>query len=188
LVEARHLLGPHLDSLRESLAVLGERLRDAVAHSVGGTVAGVAREAVRGLLASPDATPVTNVPSRASHPWGSEYGSERSRYEDDTSWPSEWPERQRDDDPRDVHVSPAMVASAPLRWSRALAVGFQTIAWWLRRQATHAPTWATLSIGALVALVAYWCGAALSSAVLSFLTLADAPQAATSSRGWSSLR
>ena len=115
--------------------------------------------------------------------WGSTYGSERSPYADeDSAWPSEWPDHDRYEDERPVATAPA-AASGPLRWARALAVGFQATAWWLRRKTRNAPICATLSLGLLLAVAAYWAGAALSSTVLSLLALAETPHATTS--GWS---
>jgi hypothetical protein len=185
LAQARHVLGRHVDDLRESLAVLGERLRDAVGHAVGGTVAGAVREAVRALLSAPGAIPLRVAGPGASSGWSSPY-RERSPYADEESvWPSEWPDHDRYEEERAVPMAPP-AGSGPLRWARALAVGFQAVAWWLRRKTQNPATWATLGLGVLVALAAYWAGAALSSTVLSLLALAETPHATTS--GWSSLR
>jgi hypothetical protein len=80
--------------------------------------------------------------------------------------------------------APVLVAAAPLRWVRALAVGCQTIAWWLRRHAGQGPLWATLGLGILVALAAYRAGATLSGAALSLLALADTPHPASATLAW----
>ena len=186
LIQARYVLGRHLDDLRESLAVLGERLRDAVGSAVGGTVAGAVRQAVSALLSGPEAIPLQIAGPRTSPGWGSSYSSERSHWADeDNAWPSEWPDHDRYEEDQPGSVSPPK-ASGPLRWARALAVGFQAVAWWLRRKTQSPTTWATLGLGVLVALTAYWAGAALSSTVLSLLALAEAPHATTS--GWSTMR
>jgi hypothetical protein len=188
LAQARRIFGRHLDDLRDALAVMGERLRDAVAHSVGGTVAGTAREVVRGLLASPEQSSFSPTPPRSSSHWGSLHDPERTRYdEDDNSWTRDWPDRQSYEDEPPVAASPVLVAPAPLRWARALAVGCHAVAWWLRRQASNAPAWATLGVGFVVAVAAYWAGATLSGAALSMLALADAPHA-TSTVAWPSSR
>jgi predicted PurR-regulated permease PerM len=73
-----------------------------------------------------------------------------------------------------------------VRWARALAVGLQAVAWWLRRKTQNPTTWATLGLGVVVAVAAYWAGAALSSTVLSPLAIAETPHATTS--GWSAMR
>ena len=189
LDQARHFLCRHLDDLREALAVVGERLRDAVAHSVGGTVSGAAREIVRGLLASPQAAPYPASTSPPVSAWGSHYSPARDPYEDDhNGWSSDWPDRSGYEEETPVAAPPAMVAPAPLRWARALAVGSQAVAWWLRRQASQGSTWVTLGLGLVVALAAYWAGAAVSTFVLSLLTLADAPHAPSSTQAWPSSR
>jgi hypothetical protein len=187
LTEAQHLIGRHLDSLRESLIVLGERLREAVAHSCGGSAAGVVKEVVRRLLASNESAPAYSS-SRSLRTWASDYDSDQNPYgDDDRAWGSEWSDRDPDD-LRSGPTSPPIIAPTPLRWSQALAVAFQTIAWWLRRKASETPTWATWAIGVIVAIAAYWCGAAMSGTVMKLLALAEVPTSTTSSRSWSSYR
>src|SRR6202011_404462 len=66
-------LAVHLDRLRNTLDTLGQRLREAVSHSVGEAVAGAVREAVHAVLADLNTrhllpNPPIRLP-RSSRPW-----------------------------------------------------------------------------------------------------------------------
>ncbi len=182
---ARRALAAHLDRLRQSLAALGERLREAVAQSAGGTAAGVVRQAVATLLAAPDAPLwATRPPGRSVHLWRNPY--DRDDVYDDEA-PDEWagPREVSEEDP--VPDMPP-TGSRLLRWARALAVGCQAAAWWLRRQAGRHASLTALGLGLLAALAAYAAGPAIAGAALALFVLADCPDAGPGTLPWPNTR
>ena len=52
--------------------------------------------------------------------------------------------------------------SPPAHRSRALALGLQAAAWWLRRRAAQCPVRSALGLGAAATLVAYLAGPAVA--------------------------
>jgi hypothetical protein len=106
LVQARHVLGWHLDDLRESLAVLGERVRDAVGNAVGGSVAKAVHEAVRALLSAPEAIPL-RVAGHGSLPAGTRpTGRSAPRAAEESACSSEWPDHHPYEADQPASVSP----------------------------------------------------------------------------------
>jgi hypothetical protein len=177
LAAGRRSLARHLDRLRQALDALGQRLREALAHTVGQAVAGAVREAMQAVLAG-GPRPARPVPGA------------RTRDPPAPLWhePQEppWPAEADDWMEGDEHAEPAPQAlpTPPQPQSRnlgrALLAGCETAAWWLRRQAGRGTAWAALGLG-LAAAVAVLAGGPLAAAglglagtALGLLGLADA--------------
>ena len=150
---ARALAG-HIDRLRDTLELLGERLRDAVARAVGQGVAGAAQDAVRSLLDDPY-LPSASVEDRpfARRPAAAWRDPRDDPWADD---PDDYYEARsyagRDEQDAASEPSPETVGR---RWGLALAVGCQAAAWWLRRKTGRLVTLTAAGVGLASALVAY---------------------------------
>jgi hypothetical protein len=187
LARAHRALTAHLERLRTTLAALTVRLREAVAQAVGGTVAGAVREAVHALVIEPPSghtpPPYRRAPPYRSPPaWGESrgYAPDDDPYDDTASadWRRDEPAAWRAvDEDEDRSAPPPLVAEPRrFRWHRALAVGCQAAAWWLRRQAGRCAALVALGIGLVAAGAAFTAGAGLAESALGLLTLADAVQ------------
>jgi hypothetical protein len=183
LKRAQRVLASHVDRLQETLVVLAERLRETVAQAVSNSLAGALREAVHALFtdteprrAPPRFSP--RSPYRPSSPWGEPDRDDREEEESErprADWSSDqsrgWREVECDSPP------PPRTPDSPqlrARWHSALAVGCQTAAWWLRRQATRVSAAAALGIGLLATGAAFIAGIGLAESALNLLSLADA--------------
>jgi hypothetical protein len=173
-------LARHLDRLRHTLDTLGQRLRDALAHAVGQAVAGAVQEAVHVVLANrpSPARPVPFDRPRAPPALSWEEPAE-------PPWPDEADGRAQEDWGDEPLPQPASSPRQPQprSFGRALLVGCETAAWWLRRQAGRGTAWAALGLG-LAAAVAVLAGGPLAAAglglagtALGLLGLADAARA-----------
>ena len=184
---ARRALTNHVDRLHETLVTLTERVRETVAQAVSNNLANAIREAVYALI--PDSAPC-RPPPRCYQPspyrqrptWGEPDRPDREE-EDDLpreDWSSE-PSRGW----REVAGEPPEATTAHgepqrhVRWHRAMALGCQAAAWWLRRQVTRASTVAALGIGVLATAAAFVAGLGLAEAALQLLSLADAVRSGT---------
>ncbi len=158
----RGRLARHLGRLQQSLDVVGEQARQAVASAVGRTMAEAIGEAVYETL-RPRAGPSYPQP-RSS--WYADRSATGRRDWDEPAWrreadSSSW----RDaygyddyDDPRYDDDSEPEDASAPhdqlraRRWGRAVAAGLHAAAWWLRRHPGQVSLLAALTVGAIAGL------------------------------------
>jgi hypothetical protein len=132
-------LAPHVTQLRRSLALLGERLRQTIASSVGRTVADVVSEAVDAALATPDdqAAPYrpcrpTSLPVRPRDWWDDPGESSWAHREEgygphDRTYDYGDADQEPDEQPQPQHDP------KPGRLVRALAAGLQAAGWWLQR-------------------------------------------------------
>jgi hypothetical protein len=155
----RRFLARHLSRLSDSLETLGALLRDAVAAAVGQAVADAVREAARAALAGPghgpgpdrprwDAPPAASAWDRPHRP---DDGSDSPRVDPDAAWPPE-------DETPGPEARPGRQGARP-RALRAVAVGLEASAWWLRRCAGRWCLGAAAAVGLAAALAAYALGA-----------------------------
>jgi len=173
----RWLVRRHLARLRESLETLTERVRDALAHAVGDAVASAVREAVRLLVDDS----VASLPARPS--W-QEHDPDRPSWQHEQSfWNDDYDDQLDDVDTVPEAMQPKSIPQAS-RWPRAIAIGFQAAAWWLRRQASRFPVVTTLGIGLAASVAAYAAsplmlvtGAGVIGAALGLMSLTDAVRA-----------
>jgi len=174
----RWLLRRHLARLRESLETLTERVRDALAHAVGDAVASAVREAVRLLVDDS----VVSLPAR---PAWHERDPDRPSWQDpeQSFWHDDYDDQLDDVDTVPEARQPESAPQASC-WPRALAIGFQAAAWWLRRQASRFPVTTTLGVGLAASVAAYAAsplmlvtGAGVIGAALGLMSLTDAVQA-----------
>ncbi len=154
----------HLGRLQQSLDVVGEQVRQAVASAVGRTIAEAIGEAVYEAL-RPRAGPSYPQP-RSS--WYADRSATGRRDWDEPAWrreadSSSWRDAYGYDDydaPRYDDDSEPEDASAPRdplrarRWGRAVAAGLHAAAWWLRRHPGQVSLLAALTVGAVVGLTA----------------------------------
>jgi len=185
---ARRSLDLHLERLHDTLAILTQRLRDAVAQAIGSTVAAAAREAIQVASTDPSCGPMTPQaaprPRYASPPrWG-----EPPRYPDDDpealqerEWRAEREQSWRfvDDDESPPADTDQPIQPQEVRLHRALSLGCQAAAWWLRRQVGRFSALAALGVGTVCTAAAYFVGTGLASSALGFLVLADAIHSGT---------
>jgi hypothetical protein len=159
---ARRSLAHHLERLRQALDALGQRLREALAHTVGQAVAGAVREAMQAVLGG-GPCPARTVPGDRTRDPPALLGHEPQE--------SPWPAETDDGREGEEYAEPAPQAAPrsaqpPSRGvGRALLVGCETAAWWLRRQAGRGAAWAALGLG-LAAAVAVLAGGPLAAAGL----------------------
>ncbi len=161
----RGRLARHLGRLQQSLDVVGEQVRQAVASAVGRTMAEAVGEAVYEAL-RPRAGPSTARP-RSS--WYSDHSGSTRRDWDEPAWrreadSSSWRDAYGYDDYADPHYddddSEQEDASSPhgqlraRRWGRAVAAGLHAAAWWLRRHPGQVSLMAALTVGTVVGLAA----------------------------------
>jgi hypothetical protein len=153
-------LSGHANRLRQTLDLLGRRLRETVATAVGQTVAVAVREAVHVVLTDFSGSAARGYdPVRDPDPSRSLWGRP-----DDTE-PDPWYEGpdpyDTDDvesDPGDVrgqHPTPDQARKPAPRWPLAVVVGCQAAAWWLRRRLAKLPVLAAVAVGVLSALATY---------------------------------
>jgi hypothetical protein len=172
------LVNRHLERLRRSLDLVGERLQESIADVVGRSMAEGVSEAVRRALAT-SASPVRPLTSSRDHD-----------YRPATSWRQE-PERPwwRDDEEPDagypdepdnledsLETSDARHGMGTERWARAVATALQAAAWWLRRNPERASVLAAFVVGltaGLVHLVAAASVAGLVASAIGLVHLAD---------------
>ena len=187
------LLSAQVRRLRVNLERLAAQVREAVARTVSQAVAEAAHEALQIVLEGPPAAsgPWQSRPEEFGRPWGTEADDRRGKpsrkprtlYESFT----EDNEPEQEIDPEDRDVSEDAPASArPRRWSRALTVGCQAAAWWLRRHPGRLSGLTATGIGVAAGLVALLASPLLANAgtvaatALSVLALADAARSAAS--------
>jgi hypothetical protein len=162
----------HLERVRESLDAWRQRVREALAQVVSDAATKAVREAVQTLAgaAEPDVPPTSwsrpaeeyrRAWSEPARPAWSSYSSsswEREEQEYDA------PDEEVEELPTAVSMSPmaATDLSPPAHRSRALALGLQAAAWWLRRRAARFPLRSALGLGTLATVVAYLAGPAVA--------------------------
>ena len=158
----RGRLARHLGRLQQSLDVVGEQVRQAVASAVGRTMAEAIGEAVYEAL-RPRAGP-SYPQSRSS--WYADRSATGRRDWDEPAWgreadSSSWRDAygyDNDDDPRydnDSEPEDASSLHEPLRarrWGRAMAAALHAAAWWLRRHPGQVSLLAALTVGTVVGL------------------------------------
>jgi hypothetical protein len=186
---AGRLLAAHVRRLRDTLARLAAEVRAAVARAVGRATGDAVRDALRVILDGPPAQPAArDPPEDAEGLWG----QPRQR-----RWPASpyherydpygLPQRETDsleddpDDEPDEDPAPEGPPEPPAgAWSRAVAVGCQAAAWWLRRHPGPLALVAALGVGlaALVGGPLVAGGSAAAAAALAALALADAARSA----------
>jgi hypothetical protein len=176
-------LACHVSRLSDSLEALGARLREAVAAALGQAVADAVREAVLAALVAPGDSPGPDrprwdAPSAAPawdrpHQTDDCYGSPWA--DQDAAWPPE-------EEPPVPEARPGR-GGARARLARAVAVGLEASAWWLRRYAGRWCLRAAAAVGLVAALAAYALGAwaaagvGLAGLALSLLSLAEISRA-----------
>jgi hypothetical protein len=181
---ARRILAAHVERLGDTLQAITERLRETVAQTVSNNLASALREAVHALFiesrpgrAVPSPCPPSPYPARPT--WGEPDPFDRD--EDDPDLPADdwsgtslrgWREVECE---KPASNTPGSQQTG-VRWHRALAVGCQAAAWWLRRQVGRWAALAALGIGLFAAGAALTAGAGLAESALGLLTLADAVQ------------
>jgi hypothetical protein len=186
---AARSLSAHLDQLRETLERLHGRLREAVAEAVSGSTAVAVKDAVLAALLAHDVAPAYERPPYRPY--------EQSRYRDDPYWPNReenphrptW-QRHPDDEGRyepeerideGEHSTEASPDSVGRRWGRAIVLGCQAAAWWLRRKDNGRYAALTaIGVGAAAGVTAFYFGpliaaaAALAGSTLGLAAMADA--------------
>jgi hypothetical protein len=178
IAPGRRLLARHLTRLGETLETFGQRLREAVSSAVGETVAGIVRETVRAVLAE-----------QPTIPTGSERFVQRPRpprplwERPDDLQDEPWFDDPFNDPPDEEDVPPSNRTEDtgdPSRLPRAIAVGFHTTLYWLRRRVSRYPVLTALAVGLLTALATYAGGplaaaaVALAGSAFNLLSLAEA--------------
>jgi hypothetical protein len=172
--------------LRANLEDLARQVRDAVARTVSQSVAEATRDALQLVLEGP---------TEASGAWPSSYDNYQRSWDDVHDRPGRWssgsPARDYgsldpDDWPDEYDQNGTSNAEdvadkrRPRRWARALKVGCQAAAWWLRRHPGRFSSVVATCIGVAAGLVALLANPVLVSAgtaaatALSVLALADA--------------
>jgi hypothetical protein len=172
--------------LRANLEDLGRQVREAVARTVSQSVAEATLDALELVLEGP---------SEVSGAWPSSYENYSRSWDDVHDRPGCWssePSRgygslDSDDDwqnenDRNGSSNAEDVADKrrPRRWARALTVGCQAAAWWLRRHPGRFSSVVSTGIGVAAGLVALLANPVLASAgtaaatALSVLALAEA--------------
>jgi hypothetical protein len=124
---ARRLLSQQLDRLQQTLATLGERVRESIAGAFGDRVAEVVRVTVRTVLdqlqdrSGPDRPP-ERLPRHYNpdHLFSEEDQPPEALFED---------ERWEEDKPL---PAPEPIPPAP-RWRKLLSAALEALAWWLWR-------------------------------------------------------
>jgi hypothetical protein len=176
-------LARHVSRLNESLQGLSARLRAAVAAAVGQAVADAVREAVLAALAAPGGPPGPDRPrwdgppsaSAGDRPHPPDDGYDPPWADPDAAWPPE-------------DLTPGRGArpgreAARGRVTRAVAVGLEASAWWLRQCAGRWCLRAAAAVGLAAALAAYalgpWAaaGVGLAGSALSLLSRSDTSRA-----------
>jgi hypothetical protein len=190
LRRAGRRLAAHVRRLRAALMRLAAEVRAAVARAVGQATGDAVRDALRVILDGPPAQPAArDPPEDIEGLWGQPRrprwppGPYHERYD-----PYEVPQRETDylEDDQDVEPDEDPAPEGPSEppsagaWSRAVAVGCQAAAWWLRRHPGPLALLAAVGIGlaasvaALVGGPLVAGGSAAAAAALAALALADA--------------
>ncbi len=191
--QSGRLLSAQIRRLRVNLERLAAQVREAVARTVSQAVAEAAHEALQIVLEGPPAAsgPWQPTPEEFGRPWDTEADDRRSKpsrkprtlYESLTE--DDEPEHRRETEDREVSED-APERTRPRRWSRALTVGCQAAAWWLRRRPGRLSGLTAAGIGVAAGLVALLASPLLANAgtvaatALSVLALADAARSAAS--------
>jgi hypothetical protein len=169
-------LGRHVSHLHESLQGLGARLRAALAAAVGHAVADAVREAVLAALAAPGDWPGSDRPGWDAPPSASAWDRRHEPYDDyESPWADPDSAWLPEDQTPEPEARPGREA-AGARLTRAVAVGLEASAWWLRRCAGRWCLRAAAAVGLVAALAAYalgpWAaaGVGLAGSALSLLS------------------
>jgi hypothetical protein len=143
LHDAGDSVGSHLDRLRDTLDELRQRLRDAVVHAVGQSLAGVVRDSLRAFFEGLAASRREAAPPWHSERWrqpddplyADELAADDRRYAaEDDGW---YDNDTYEDEPRQPsEAAPPEEEPRQSRWRQALAIGCSAAAWHLRRQVT----------------------------------------------------
>ena len=199
LRRAGRLLAAHVSRLRLALARLAAEVRAAIARAVGQATGDAVRDALRIILNGPPArhAPAGDPPEEAEGLWG----QPRQR-----RWPAGplpralrpygLPQRETDslEDDQDVEPDEDPAPEEPEgqpsgAWPRAVAVGCQAAAWWLRRHPGPLSLLVAAGVGVAAGLAALAGGllvaggSAAAAAALAALALADAARSAADLAG-----
>jgi hypothetical protein len=199
LRRAGRLLAAHVSRLRLALARLAAEVRAAIARAVGRATGDAVRDALRVILDGPPAQSpsIRDPPEDAEGLWG----QPRQR-----RWPASpyherydpygLPQRETDslEDDQDVEPDEDPAPEEPEgqpsgAWPRAVAVGCQAAAWWLRRHPGPLALLAAAGVGLAATLAALVGGpvvaggSAAAAAALAALALADAARSAADLAG-----
>jgi hypothetical protein len=193
------VLSEQVRRLRFNLERLARQVRESVARTVSEAVAEATHEALQIILQGPPLV---------SGPWQPTSEAFRRSWDggdvdERRGWPSQRPrtlyeslseeyEPENALDTEEPQVSDKVAGSPKSRrWSRALSVGCQAAAWWLRRHEGRLSGVVATGIGVAAGLVAFLASPALASAgtaaatALGVLALADAAHAAAAvATGW----
>jgi hypothetical protein len=185
-----------LGRLHDTLERLAGEVRAAIARAIGQATGDTVREALRVILDGPPERPGYERSDDRDGGWGQTrrpswpatrsydaYG--RDPYErDPDDDPDENPRHRYASEEGDPPVDQSIDAPRPGRWSRAVAVGCQAAAWWLRRHPGPFSLVAAAGVG-VAAGVATLVGSplvagasAVAASALGLLALADAARSA----------
>jgi hypothetical protein len=177
--------------LRANLEDLARQVREAVARTVSQSVAEATRDALQLVLEGPP---------DGSGTWSPRYEEPRRSWDETGSSPRHWPSEScyagygsseaeydwPDEHAQSESAQPNESAANPpaRRWARAVTVGCQAAAWWLRRHEGRFSGVVATGIGLAAGVVALLASPVLASAgtaaatALSVLALADAAHSA----------
>jgi hypothetical protein len=182
------VLSEQVRRLRFNLERLARQVREAVARTVSEAVAEATHEALQIILQGP---PLVSGPWQ---PTSEEFRRswDGGEVDERRGWPSQRPRTLYEslsgefesENEFETEEQPVPERPKPRRWSRALSVGCQAAAWWLRRHEGRLSGVLATGIGVAAGLVAFLASPALASAgtaaatALGVLALADAAHAA----------
>jgi hypothetical protein len=185
------LLTAQARRLRANLEHLAQQVREAVARTVSQSIAEATHEALQLVLEGPP---------ESSGTWSPRYEERRRSWDETSPTPRRWPSESSyagygssdaeydwsDEHDRSESAQPTEPDSNPpaRRWARAVTVGCQAAAWWLRRHQGRFSGVVATGIGVAAGVVALLASPVLASAgtaaatALSVLALADAARSA----------
>jgi hypothetical protein len=185
------LLTDQARRLRANLEHLAQQVREAVARIVSQSIAEATHEALQLVLEGPPESTGT---------WSPRYEERRRSWDETSSSPRRWPSESShtsygssdaecdwsdEQDRSESAQANASAANPPARrWARAVTVGCQAAAWWLRRHPGRFSGVVAMGIGLAAGVVALLASPVLASAgtaaamALSVLALADAARSA----------
>jgi hypothetical protein len=194
------VLSEQVRRLRFNLERLARQVREAVARTVSEAVAEATHEALQIILQGP---PLVSGPWHEAPEEFRRRSWDSNEVDDRPGWPphrprtlyeslsEEYEQENALDNEEQLASDEVSVNPKPRQWSRALSVGCQAAAWWLRRHEGRLSGVLATGIGVAAGLVAFLASPALASAgtaaatALGVLALADAARSAAGlAAGW----
>jgi hypothetical protein len=190
------VLAGHVRRLRAALEALAAQVRAALARAVGRATGDAVQDALRLILDGPplERAAARDPPAGDDGLWGAPAPAPWRRIPPRDPWRQDpydpyddpegdaWDGREPPDAEPQMPEPPAPVAAGA--WSRAVAVGCQASAWWLRRHPGRFALVAALGVGVAAGAAALVGGpsvagaSAAMAAAVGVLALADAARAA----------